>query len=255
VSGPAISVQDLRKRFRLGTSGAASIKTALLWWRRRNFQTLEVLNGISFEVQKGECVAIVGRNGAGKSTLLSILARVYKPTSGRFHVGGRLAPLLELGAGFHLDLTGAENVVFNGVILGLSRKEVRRRMDAIIEFAELAEHIHAPVRTYSSGMLARLGFAVAIHVDAEVLIVDEVLSVGDVAFEKKCLHRIDEFRKAGGTILLVSHNGGLIRRFADRCIWLDHGRIKMEGSPDEVIDAYEALARGPEEEPPAPLGA
>lgn len=239
-STTAIKVDGLRKEFLLSHAGAASLKTALLWWKRRNLEHLQVLKGVSFEVPKGECVAIVGRNGAGKSTLLSLLSRVYKPTSGSVSVHGRMAPLLELGAGFHPDLTGLENVLFNGMILGLRRAEVNERLQKIVDFAEIEHHIDAPVRTYSSGMLARLGFAIAAHVDAEILIVDEVLAVGDYAFEKKCYDFIDGFKAGGGTILFVSHNPESVLRVADRCIWLAGGEIKMDGPAPEVLAAYQA---------------
>lgn len=238
----AISIQNLRKEFKLSHSGAGSLKTALLWWKRRGIERLEVLKGIDLTVGSGECVAVVGRNGAGKSTLLSLLARVYKPTSGQVSVEGRIAPLLELGAGFHPDLTGIENIFFNGIILGLSRKAIRARMDQIIAFSELDRHIDAPVRTYSSGMLARLGFSVAMHVDADVLLVDEVLAVGDFAFEQKCFAKIDEFKAAGGAILFVSHEMPDVRRVATRCVWLNAGRIEAQGDPETVIRAYEADA-------------
>jgi lipopolysaccharide transport system ATP-binding protein len=233
-----IRVANLKKEFLLSHAGIGSLKTALLWWRKRSLEHLQVLRGISFEVSAGECVAVVGKNGAGKSTLLSLLARVYKPTSGSIEIGGRVAPLLELGAGFHPDLTGVENMFFNGVVLGLTRKEVAARLDRIIDFAELRHHIDAPVRAYSSGMLARLGFAVAVHVDADVLIVDEVLAVGDYEFEQKCYAKIDEFRASGGTILFVSHQMDAVRRVADRCIWLKDGLIAADGEPEAVIDAY-----------------
>lgn len=223
----------------MSTSGAGSLKTALLWWKRRNLKHIDVLKGISFEVNPGECVAVVGKNGAGKSTLLSLLARVYKPTSGSIKVKGRIAPLLELGAGFHPDLTGEENIYFNGVILGLSRQEMKDRTQAIIEFSEIGDHIQAPTRTYSSGMLARLGFSVAVHVDADILIVDEVLAVGDFEFERKCYAKIDEFRANGGTILFVSHQMDSVRRVADRCIWLKDGLIHRVGTPDQIIAEYE----------------
>jgi len=239
-----IEITDLRKEFLLSTSGAASIKTALLWWKRRNMKHLEVLKGISFQVRPGECVAVIGKNGAGKSTLLSLLARVYKPTSGTIQIKGRIAPLLELGAGFHPDLTGVENIYFNGVILGLTREEMRARTARIVEFSEIGEHINAPTRTYSSGMLARLGFSVAVHVDADILLVDEVLAVGDYDFEQKCYAKIDEFRAKGGTILFVSHQMDAVRRVADRCIWLKDGEIHRVGAPDQIIAEYEG--RDPE---------
>jgi ABC-type polysaccharide/polyol phosphate transport system ATPase subunit len=234
----AISVRGLRKEFLLSHSGAGSFKTMLLWWRRRQYERLQVLKGIDFDVRRGECVAVVGSNGAGKSTLLSLLARVYRPTAGTIEIQGRTAPLLELGAGFHPDLTGIENVFFNGIVLGLTRKEVQERLDSIVEFAEIRTHIDAPVRSYSSGMLARLGFSVAVHVDADVLLVDEVLAVGDRAFEQKCYDRIDAFRANGGTILFVSHQLDSVRKVADRCIWLKGGSIEREGPTDEVLAAY-----------------
>ncbi len=234
-----IQIKELRKSFNLSTSGAGSLKTALLWWKRRGIQKLDVLKGISFEVHPGECVAVVGKNGAGKSTLLSLLARVYKPTSGSVEMTGRVAPLLELGAGFHADLTGYENIFFNGVILGLTRQEMRERTEEIIDFSEIRDHIHAPTRTYSSGMLARLGFSVAVHIDADILLVDEVLAVGDYDFERKCYAKIDEFRARGGTILFVSHQMDSVRRVADRCIWLKEGEIHRVGPPDQIIGEYE----------------
>lgn len=241
---PAIEIKDLRKTFRLSHSGAASLKTSLLWWKKRNIEELEVLRGLSFDVPHGQCVALVGRNGAGKSTLLSLLSRVYKPTSGSITIRGRVAPLLELGAGFHPDLTGLENVLFNGMILGLTRKEVSERIDAIVDFAELRSHIDAPIRAYSSGMLARLGFSVAVHVDAEILIVDEVLAVGDYAFEQKCYAFIDDFRRKGGTILFVSHNADAVRRVADRVIWLQGGEIRMDGEVESVLGSYLEAGEG-----------
>ncbi len=243
----AIRIAKLRKKFLLSHSGAGSLKTLFLWWQRRNFEWLEVLKGIDLEVRKGETVAVIGRNGAGKSTLLSLIARVYRPTSGEVAVEGRIAPLLELGAGFHPDLTGIENVLFNGVILGLTRREMRERLDAIIEFSELHKHIDAPVRTFSSGMLARLGFAVAVHVDADVLLVDEVLAVGDLEFERKCYARIAEFRAGGGSILFVSHDLESVRRVADRCVWLKSGLIEADGEPEEVTRRYAAAASVPTE--------
>lgn len=247
MSEVVIQVEELRKSFLLSHSGAGGLKSALLWWRKRQIERLEVLKGISFDLQKGETIAIVGKNGAGKSTLLSLLARVYKPSSGTIDVRGRIAPLLELGAGFHPDLTGIENVTFNGVILGLTRKEVLNRLPDIIAFSELEKHIDSPVRTYSSGMLARLGFAVAVHVDAEILLVDEVLAVGDNSFQEKCFDRISEFRSQGGSILFVSHNADYILRVADRCLWLQQGLIHAEGDPKEIMARYESDEAAPKE--------
>jgi ABC-type polysaccharide/polyol phosphate transport system ATPase subunit len=212
----------------------------LLWWKRAQREHLSALKDVSFEVREGECLGVIGKNGAGKSTLLSVLARIYKPTSGHIELNGRVAPLLELGAGFHQDLTGYENVFFNGVILGLTRKEVADRMDEIVAFSEIGDYIGAPVRTYSSGMLLRLGFSVAIHVDATILLVDEALSVGDLEFQKKCLAKIDEFKASGGAILFVSHDMAAVRRTADRVIWMRKGEIIASGQTEEVVAAYEA---------------
>lgn len=238
MSEAAIEIKNLYKEFQVSHSGIASIKTLLVWWKKRSLVLLPVLKGVSFDVKTGECLAVIGKNGAGKSTLLSLLARIYKPTKGELKVNGRVAPLLELGAGFHPDLTGIENVYFNGVILGLTRTEIQARLDAIMEFSELGEALKAPVRTYSSGMLARLGFAIAIHVDADILIVDEVLAVGDQRFEKKCLDAVQRFRDKGGTILLVSHQLDTVAKFADRCVWLENGVVEMIGDPKAVVDAY-----------------
>jgi ABC-type polysaccharide/polyol phosphate transport system ATPase subunit len=236
----AIRVENLNKEFLLYTSGYGSLKGMLLWWKRAKREQLNALKDVSFSVAPGECVAVIGRNGAGKSTLLSVLAKVYKPTSGDIQINGRLAPLLELGAGFHQDLTGYENVFFNGVILGLTRKQIAERMDEIVAFSEVGDYIGAPVRTYSSGLLLRLGFSVAVHVDASILLVDEALAVGDLDFQKKCLQRIDEFKRQGGSILFVSHDMRSVRQTAERTLWMKKGQIVMEGSTDEVISAYEA---------------
>lgn len=242
----AIEIRGLKKTFRLEHSGAASLKTALLWWKRRQIEERQVLRGLDLDIRKGECAALIGRNGAGKSTLLSLISQIYKPTSGSIKIEGRLAPLLELGAGFHPDLSGEENVLFNGMILGLSRREIRERLPQIVAFSELEASIDVPVRTYSSGMLARLGFAVAAHVDADILIIDEVLAVGDFRFEKKCYDFLDQFRAKGGTILFVSHNPDAVMRVADRCVWLKDGQVEMDGSPAEVLQRY--LAAAPDHE-------
>lgn len=250
----AIRTTGLRKEFQLSHSGAGGLKSALLWWKRRRIETLEVLKGLDMEIPKGQCAAIVGRNGAGKSTLLSLLAKVYKPTAGEIEVNGRIAPLLELGAGFHPDLTGRENIIFNGMILGLTRAEATARSEAIIDFAEVRRHIDAPVRAYSSGMQARLGFSIAAHVDADIMVVDEVLAVGDYAFEQKCFARLEEFQADGGTILFVSHDIPSIRRVAERVIWLDKGQVREDGDPEGVLSRYLADQEAQPQEPAAPEG-
>ncbi len=235
----AISVKNLKKDFYISHSGVASLKSHLLKLNKQEpIERLQVLKGISFDVRKGECVAVVGRNGAGKSTLLSLLSRIYLPTTGSVEIRGRMAPLLELGGGFHPDLTGYENIFVNGMILGISHDELVERVDEIVEFSELSSHIDSPVRTYSSGMNARLGFSIVVHVDAEVLLLDEVLAVGDYSFREKCAKKIDAMRAEGKTILLVSHSGSDVERLADRAIWIQGGLIRAEGSPKKVLRAY-----------------
>jgi ABC-type polysaccharide/polyol phosphate transport system ATPase subunit len=201
-------------------------------------ETFHALNGVSFRVPRGSTYAIVGRNGSGKSTMLKCIAGITKPTSGRVTVTGRISALIELGAGFHPEISGRENVFINGIMLGLTKREITRRFDEIVEFAELAAFIDAPVKTYSSGMYMRLGFAVAIHVDPDVLLVDEVLAVGDEGFTHKCLDKFSELRRRGKTILLVTHSLGLVERLCDEALWIDEGRARASGDPRRVVGAY-----------------
>jgi ABC-type polysaccharide/polyol phosphate transport system ATPase subunit len=201
-------------------------------------ETFNALNGVSFRVPRGSTYAVVGRNGSGKSTMLKCIAGITKPTAGRVTVTGRVSALIELGAGFHPEISGRENVFINGIMLGLSKREIARRFDEIVEFAELEAFIDAPVKTYSSGMYMRLGFAVAIHVDPDVLLVDEVLAVGDEGFTHKCLDKFAEFRRRGKTILLVTHSLGLVERFCDEALWIDEGRVRASGDPRRVVGAY-----------------
>jgi ABC-2 type transport system ATP-binding protein len=196
------------------------------------------LREVSLEVGRGEVMGVIGQNGAGKSTLLKVIARVLRPTLGRVQVRGRVVPLLELGAGFHPELTGRENIVLNGAMFGFTRGDMETKVERIIEFAEIRSFIDAPMRTYSSGMWARLGFAVATDVNPDILILDEVLSVGDEAFQRKCLDRIEEFREKGATILLVSHNTGLVEQKCQRAIWLEHGQLRLLGDSKTVGEAY-----------------
>jgi lipopolysaccharide transport system ATP-binding protein len=198
----------------------------------------EVLKDISFEVYKGETLGIIGRNGVGKSTTLGLIAGVLKPTKGKVTVKGKISPLLELGGGFHPELTGRENIMLNGVLLGLTRDEVKRRMEEIIEFSELGNFIYQPIRTYSSGMYARLGFSVIAHLDPEILLIDEVLTVGDVEFQKKCLNKMASFKKSGVTMVFVSHSQEDVLRICDRVIWIDNQSIRMTGSPKDAVSNY-----------------
>ncbi|MCC6728893.1 MAG: ABC transporter ATP-binding protein [Chthonomonadales bacterium] len=239
----AIEIEDLHKTFTIQHHDFGSLKRALLnVLVRQRREKREVLKGITLRVAHGETVAIVGRNGGGKSTLLSLISRVYRPTSGVVRVHGRIAPLLELGAGFHPDLTGAENVELYGAILGMSRREIRQKFASIVAFAfdrpDLAEKIDTPLRNYSEGMKMRLGFSLAVHTDPDVLIVDEVLAVGDEAFQEKCYARIGEFQRAGKTILFVSHYMHVVRRVATRVVWLRDGVVYRDGPVEPMVEAY-----------------
>ncbi len=205
-------------------------------FKRNRFMAL---NDVSFEVKQGESLGLIGQNGSGKSTTLALIAGVLKPQVGKVEVRGRVSPLLELGAGFHPELTGRENILLNGILLGLTRREVLAKMDEIIAFSELEPFLDQPIRTYSSGMLARLGFSVAAHLDPEILLIDEVLAVGDLRFQAKCREKLDDFKKRQVTIVLVSHSLGEVRGFCERVIWLNNGRIAAEGEPAVVIPRYE----------------
>lgn len=212
-----------------------NLPTAVKDLRSKSFTALD---GISFQIKKGECVGIVGRNGAGKSTTLGLIAKVLKPNAGSVEVNGRISPLLELGGGFHPDLSGLENMKLNGVLMGLSRKMIKDKLPEIIEFSELGEFIHQPIRTYSSGMVARLGFAIVAHLDPEILLIDETLAVGDAKFQKKCIDKIEEFKKKNITIILVSHSSGNVMKICDRAIWIEKHKIKMDGPVKEVVETY-----------------
>jgi ABC-type polysaccharide/polyol phosphate transport system ATPase subunit len=205
--------------------------------RKRN--VFYALRDVSFQLNEGENMGIVGSNGAGKSTLLSLVSGLCQPNEGQISVRGSVAPLLELGSGFHLDLTGRENVFLNASLLGMSRKRAQECFEPIVQFSEIGEFIDEPLRTYSSGMTMRLAFSVAIHVEPDILLIDEVLAVGDQAFQAKCFERIQAFKKKGKTLLFVSHSPGLVRSFCERCLWLDHGQVMMAGGTDEVMRAYQ----------------
>jgi ABC-type polysaccharide/polyol phosphate transport system ATPase subunit len=240
----AIAVRDVHKVYRRygRRRSFGTLKSALLSGRvfrdLKPDEAFEALQGVTFDVRAGRTFGIIGRNGSGKSTMLKLIAGIGKPTSGSVAVQGRVSALIELGAGFHPEISGRENVFINGMMLGLTKREIARRFDEIVGFAELENFIDAPVKTYSSGMYMRLGFAVAINVDPDVLLVDEVLAVGDEAFTHKCFDKLAEFRRRGRTVLLVTHSLDLVTRFCDEALWLDGGRVREQGDPKRVIDAY-----------------
>jgi ABC-type polysaccharide/polyol phosphate transport system ATPase subunit len=253
----AIEIEQLTKTFVLQHREAGTLKRALLNAVRRYPRELrEVLHSLDLHIPRGQTVALIGRNGSGKSTLLSLIARVYRPTSGKISVNGTIAPLLELGAGFHPELTGIENIELYGAILGMPPKVLRDRFSSIVDFAfdtpDLSEKIDTPLRNYSDGMKMRLGFSIAIHTDPEILIVDEVLAVGDEAFQHKCYRKIAEFQHVGKTIVFVSHDMNVVRQVAQRVIWLHHGGIRMDGSVEEVVPAYLAASDTPDFEAGSP---
>lgn len=244
---PAIQVECLGKRYEIGgpvRHGSFRDRLGSLLTRAKSSPTGEArrsfwaVKDVSFDVQQGEVLGVIGRNGAGKSTLLKILSRITEPTTGIAQIRGRVGSLLEVGTGFHPDLTGRENVFLNGAILGMTRAEIARKLDAIVDFAELAEFLETPVKHYSSGMYMRLAFAVAAHLEPEILLVDEVLAVGDAAFQKKCLGRMGELAQAGRTVLFVSHNLGAVTSLTHRAIFLAGGRLEQVGPPAEVVAAY-----------------
>lgn len=236
--GNAIEVKNITKSFRVYLDQSNSIKEFVIFSKRRRYENREVLRGISFDVKKGEAIGLVGHNGCGKSTTLKLLTRIMYPDSGSVEIKGRVSSLIELGAGFHPDMSGRENIYINASIFGLSKKEIDKRIDEIIAFSELEEYIDNPVRTYSSGMYMRLAFSVAINVDADVLLVDEILAVGDVSFQAKCFNKLKEIKGAGTTIVIVSHSLGQIEEICERSIWIDKGLIREEGKPKDVHRKY-----------------
>lgn len=234
----AVEVSNITKKFRLYDDKGYTLKEKALHWGRNRYEYREVLKGISFQIKKGEAVGLIGQNGCGKSTVLKLLTKIMYPDSGMICVRGRVSSLLELGAGFHPDMSGRENIYINASILGLTKKEIDRRIDSIIAFSELEEFIDNPVRTYSSGMYMRLAFSVAVSVDADVLLIDEILAVGDVNFQAKCFRKLMEIKGAGTTIVIVSHSMDQVERICDKCIWINQGKIELEGNVNEVQYAY-----------------
>ncbi len=246
MSDIAIRVENLSKRYRIGALQQRhdTLRDALVaafnvgTFERSNVETLWVLRDVSFEVQRGEVVGIIGRNGAGKTTLLKILSRITEPTSGRAEIHGRVGSLLEVGTGFHPELTGRENIYLNGAILGMKKAEIERKFDEIVAFAEIEKFLDTPVKRYSSGMYVRLAFAVAAHLEPEILLVDEVLAVGDAAFQKKCLGKMDDVTRGGRTVLFVSHNMGAVQHLCGRGLVLESGRIVFEGRTRGAVERY-----------------
>lgn len=234
----AVEVSNITKKFRLYDDKGYTLKEKALHWGRNRYEYREVLKGISFQIKKGEAVGLIGQNGCGKSTVLKLLTKIMYPDSGTICVRGRVSSLLELGAGFHPDMSGRENIYINASILGLTKKEIDRRIDSIIAFSELEEFIDNPVRTYSSGMYMRLAFSVAVSVDADVLLIDEILAVGDVNFQAKCFRKLMEIKGAGTTIVIVSHSMDQVERICDRSFWIQDGQVKQVGSPFDVHRNY-----------------
>lgn len=240
----SIEFEHVVQRFRVIRERPDSLREAFAKLLRRggnHFYDFQALKDVSFTIHDSETVGIIGLNGSGKSTILKIIAGVYKPSAGRITVNGHVAGLIELAAGFHPELTGRENIVLNGLLLGLNRKQIAAKEDSIIEFAELGDFIDSPVKQYSSGMYMRLGFAIAVQVDPDILLMDEILAVGDLPFQQKCLERVEEFRRARKTIILVSHGMKAIRDLCSRAILIDAGRVVADGDVDSVLARYEEI--------------
>lgn len=233
----AIEVQNVTKNFKLYYDKPSTLKERLVFWNKKKADVHVVLEDISLNIKKGETVALIGVNGSGKSTLLKLMTKIIYPSFGKIITQGKLTSLLELGAGFHPDFTGRENIYFNAAIFGLTKQEIDRRLEDIIAFSELGEFIDSPVRTYSSGMYMRLAFSVAINVDAEILLIDEILAVGDQHFQEKCFQKLEDLKKNGTTIVIVSHSLNSIKILCDRFVWINEGKIRMDGD-EEVIDEY-----------------
>jgi lipopolysaccharide transport system ATP-binding protein len=251
----AIVVDNVSKRFRLVTIPKQAsfkesiIKMDFLRFSRPQERFVDAVRHASFRVPHGSTLGLIGRNGSGKTTMMRLLAGVYKPDAGSIAISGEIAPLLSLGVGFHPDMTGRENVKINGLVLGLSPKQIEAKFDEIVDFSELNDFIDVPVRTYSSGMYMRLAFSIAISVDPDVLLLDEILSVGDESFAAKCLNKMRRFKQQGKTIVLVTHDPSTLKTWCDTAVWMDHGAMRMHGGTAEVIDAYHRELHTPTEQP------
>ena len=235
---PAIVVEDVSKRFRLYKERSSSLKERVTRFQRSVYEEYWALKGVSFAVPRGSTFGLIGHNGSGKSTMLRLMAGIHRPTRGKVHVDGRVSALLELGAGFHPDLSGRENIYLNGSILGLNKKTIDTKIDEIVEFAGLGEFIDTPVKIYSSGMFVRLGFSVAVHVDPDILIIDEVIAVGDEDFQRRCFDHLYRLRSNGSTIVMVTHSLNLVQQMCDNAAWLDHGELKALGPAPDVVHDY-----------------
>lgn len=235
----AIRVKDLYKDFKLNSDKARTLKERILFSKRNKQERIQILKDINLDIKKGETVALIGVNGSGKSTLLKLMTKIIYPTKGTIKINGKLTSLLELGAGFHPDFSGRENIYFNASIFGLTKQEIDKRLKTIIDFSELGEFIDSPVRTYSSGMYMRLAFSVAINVDADILLIDEILAVGDQHFQDKCFAKLNELKSnENKTIVIVSHDLKQVKKLCDRAVWIREGKVEMDGDPKEVIDKY-----------------
>ncbi|SFE86271.1 ABC-2 type transport system ATP-binding protein [Paenibacillus algorifonticola] len=243
-----IEVKDVWKKYKIYQDKPVSFKERFLYKRKGVFQEKWVLQGISLSIEKGKMIGLIGRNGSGKSTLLKMMTKILQPDKGELKIIGRVSSLLELGAGFHMDFTGRENIFMNASLFGLSRKEINSKLQEIIRFAELDTFIDNPVRTYSSGMFMRLAFSIAIHVEPDILLIDEILAVGDNAFQKKCISKIEEFKEKGKTIVFVSHDNGIMERLCDELYWIHESKLVKKGKPEEVIRDYLDFLSGSEEQ-------
>lgn len=234
----AIVVKHMTKQFNVYSDKASTLKEKLLFWKRGNKEVRTILKDVNIEIKKGETVALIGTNGSGKSTLLKLMTKIIYPTKGTVQTRGKLTSLLELGAGFHPDFSGRENIYFNASIFGLSKSEIDRRLDDIITFSELEDFIDNPVRTYSSGMYMRLAFSVAINVDADILLIDEILAVGDQHFQDKCFKKLEDLRDSNRTIVIVTHSLDSVKKLCNRAIWIKDGNVEMDGKTTEVVEKY-----------------
>ena len=234
----AIEIRNMYKDFKLVYDKPTTLKERICFWKTTKVEKRQVLKNINLDIKKGETVALIGTNGSGKSTLLKLMTKILYPNKGTLETHGKLTSLLELGAGFHPDFTGRENIYFNAAIFGLTRQEIDKRINEIIEFSDLGDFIDNPVRTYCSGMYMRLAFSIAINVDAEILLIDEILAVGDQHFQDKCFAKLKEMKESEKTIVIVTHSLGQVRELCNRAIWIYNGEVRMDGTPNEVVDEY-----------------